>query len=204
MLTSLSHTVEIGILKLHNETIPLKFLFATLKHGTQNMPHLQKVNCSIARALGEVGERWSMLIIREALMGSIRFDEFHERLGVARNILNSRLSTLVGHGVMTRTPSPDNARIFHYCLTPKGLELLPVLASLMQWGDRWIHNEIGAPIMLVDRKSQMPVRELEVSGQNGKPLRFADIAITAGPGATPAMRKRLASKNLTSVHRSFS
>ena len=70
------------------------------------MPHLHKVNCSIARALGQVGERWSMLIIREALMGSIRFDEFQERLGVARNILNSRLSTLVGNGVMTRTRRP--------------------------------------------------------------------------------------------------
>lgn len=168
------------------------------------MPHLHKVNCSIARALGQVGERWSMLIIREALMGSIRFDEFQERLGVARNILNSRLSTLVGNGVMTRTRSPDNARIFHYRLTPKGLELLPVLASLMQWGDRWIHNEIGAPIVLVDRESQTPVRALEISGQNGKPLRFSDIEIMAGPGATPAMRKRLVSKNPISVPRSFS
>jgi DNA-binding HxlR family transcriptional regulator len=150
------------------------------------------VNCSIARALGEVGERWSLLIVREALMGSTRFDEFHGRLGVARNILNDRLSTLVDHGVMTRTPSPGNARIYHYRLTPKGLELLPVLAALMQWGDRWIHSAIGPPIVLIDRKTRTPVRVVEVSAQNGRPLAYADIEITAGPGATSLMRKRLA------------
>jgi HxlR-like helix-turn-helix len=92
---------------------------------------------------------------------------------------------------MTLTPSPDNARIYHYCLTSKGLELLPVLAALMQWGDRWIHNDIGAPIVLIDRKNHMPVRTLDVASQNGKALRFSDIKIIAGPGATPVMRKRL-------------
>jgi DNA-binding HxlR family transcriptional regulator len=115
------------------------------------------INCSIQRALGEVGERWSLLIIREAMMGSTRFDEFHERLGVARNILTDRLTTLVAHDVLSRTQSQDNARVHLYRLTPKGLALLPVLAALMHWGDRWIHADIGAPIVLVDITSGKPV-----------------------------------------------
>jgi DNA-binding HxlR family transcriptional regulator len=153
-----------------------------------------EIKCSIARALGEAGERWSLLIIREAIMGSSRFDEFHERLGVARNILNTRLATLVEHGVMTRTPSPDNARVYHYRLTAKGLELFPVIVALMQWGDRWIHAEAGPPIVLIEVNSGKPVRRLEVTGYSQKPLTRHDIKITAGPGATPRMRQRLANE----------
>jgi DNA-binding HxlR family transcriptional regulator len=155
------------------------------------MTSSKAINCSIARALGEVGERWSLLIIREAIMGSTRFDEFHERLGVARNILNDRLSTLASHGVFTRTPSAENARIFHYRLTPKGLELLPVLAALMHWGDRWIHTDIGPPIVLVDKTTRKPIRKVEISNHKGEPLTRDAIEITAGPGATEVMRKRL-------------
>lgn len=149
------------------------------------------VNCSIARALGEVGERWSLLIIREAIMGSTRFDEFHERLGVARNILTNRLASLVEHGVMTRTPAPDNARIHYYRLTEKGHDLLPVIVALMQWGDRWIHANIGPPIVLIDTATRKPIRKIEVSAHDCRPLNRTGIEITAGPGATPTMRKRL-------------
>jgi DNA-binding HxlR family transcriptional regulator len=152
------------------------------------------INCSIARALGEVGERWSLLIVREAVMGSTRFDEFHGRLGIARNILNDRLSGLVRDGVMTRTPSPDNARIHHYRLTQKGLDLLPALAALMQWGDRWLHAEIGPPIILVDKHTREPVRTIALEAQAGEPLGRADIEILPGPGATPIMRERLAGR----------
>ena len=151
----------------------------------------ETVNCSIQRALGEVGERWSLLIIREAMMGSARFDEFHERLGIARNILTDRLTALVGHGVLSRTPSPDNARVYLYRLTPKGLALLPVLAALMHWGDRWIHADIGPPIVLVDAVSGKPIREVIIAAKDGKPLSPDKIGIKAGPGATPIMRKRL-------------
>lgn len=150
-----------------------------------------QVNCSIAAALGEVGERWSLLIIREALMGSARFDEFHQRIGVARNILNDRLASLVKHGVMTRTRSPDNARIYHYTLTEKGLELLPVLIALMQWGDRWIHSGIGAPIVVIEKKTGKPIHKVQVFGRDGGSLAHGDVEIAAGPGATESMRQRL-------------
>ncbi len=149
------------------------------------------VNCSIQRALGEVGERWSLLIIREAVMGSTRFVEFHERIGVARNILTDRLQTLVSNNILERKASPENARLPLYTLTQKGLELWPVLVSIMQWGDRWIHKDIGAPIVLLDRNSGQPLQRVALSSKTGKPIAFSDIKITAGPGATSVMKKRL-------------
>jgi DNA-binding HxlR family transcriptional regulator len=149
------------------------------------------VNCSIQRALGEIGERWSLLIIREAVMGSTRFDEFHDRIGVARNILTDRLQTLVSNNILERKASPDNARVPLYTLTPKGLELWPVLVAIMQWGDHWIHQDIGAPILLLDRKSRKPLRQIELTTADGKSVSFTDVAITAGPGATSLMRRRL-------------
>jgi DNA-binding HxlR family transcriptional regulator len=155
------------------------------------MTQSKDIRCSIARALGEVGERWSLLIIREAVMGSTRFDEFHERIGVARNILANRLAMLLEQGVMMRTQSAENARIHHYTLTPKGEALLPVLVALMQWGDQWLHAEVGAPILLVDSKSRKPIRKLNVAAHDGRPLTCADVTITAGPGATAIMRRRL-------------
>jgi DNA-binding HxlR family transcriptional regulator len=155
------------------------------------MTQPKSIRCSIARALGEVGERWSLLIVREAVMGSTRFDEFHERIGVARNILTNRLAMLVEHGVMMRAQSAENARIHHYTLTPKGEALLPVLVTLMQWGDQWLHTEVGAPIILVDTKSKKPIRKLHVAAHDGRPLACGDVDIAAGPGATAAMRRRL-------------
>jgi DNA-binding HxlR family transcriptional regulator len=149
------------------------------------------IRCSIAGALGEIGERWSLLIIREAIMGSTRFDEFHDRLGVARNILTERLATLVAHGVMTKTPSQNNLRIFHYELTTKGSEIMPVLAALMHWGDKWVHAEIGAPIVLVDRLSRNPIQKMVMTTREGKTLERKDIDILAGPGATKMMQTRL-------------
>jgi DNA-binding HxlR family transcriptional regulator len=155
------------------------------------MPAMDDVRCSIAGALGEIGERWSLLIIREAVMGSSRFDEFHQRTGVARNILNERLQTLVDHGIFVRKVSPGNARIFHYTLTEKGLELWPVLVALMQWGDRWVHGKIGAPIILRHRSTGEQLAPLVLTTQTGKAIDASEIDITPGPGATRRVRERL-------------
>jgi DNA-binding HxlR family transcriptional regulator len=125
-------------------------------------------------------------------MGASRFDTFHQHLGIARNILTDRLETLVASGIMSRTPSPESARIFDYRLTDKGLALFPVIAALMQWGDNWINSDIGPPTLLLERKTQQPVRKIDIRSEAGRPLSRSDIDIVAGPGATPAMRKRMA------------
>src|SRR6266511_5373666 len=93
-------------------------------------------NCSIARALELVGERWTLLIIRDAFLGLRRFDQFQRSLGVARNVLTDRLNRLVEEGILRRVPYQERPVRFEYRLTDKGRELWPVMMTLMQWGDR--------------------------------------------------------------------
>jgi DNA-binding HxlR family transcriptional regulator len=155
------------------------------------MADFKDMNCSVARALDEVGERWSLLIIREAIMGSTRFDEFHERLGVARNILADRLASLTQSGILTRTISPGDARIHHYALTEKGRDLLPVIAAMMHWGDRWMSAAAGPPVVLVDRKTRAAIPRVTLRRAKGGELGWDDIAIEAGRGAAAPTRARL-------------
>ncbi len=102
--------------------------------------------CSAARCLEAVGERWSLLIIRDALfVGVTHFNDFARRLGVARNILSARLDSFVETGIMERTNS-DGSVYEHYVLTDKGRDLAPVIVALTKWGDRW-HAPNGPPII---------------------------------------------------------
>jgi DNA-binding HxlR family transcriptional regulator len=100
--------------------------------------------CSIARTLEVVGERWSLLIVRDASLGLRRFHQFQQSLGIARNILSDRLRHLVDSGVLERVPAPDHADRFEYQLTAMGRELTPALIALMHWGDRHL-AEHGPP-----------------------------------------------------------
>src|SRR2546425_1135710 len=93
------------------------------------------MNCSIARALEQIGEWWTFLILREAFMGTRRFDGFQHNLGIARNILSARLKKLVARGILRRSVAADDARRIDYRLTDKGRALFPVLMALGQWGD---------------------------------------------------------------------
>jgi DNA-binding HxlR family transcriptional regulator len=106
-------------------------------------------DCSIARALEAVGERWTLLIVREALNGTRRFDEFQSRLGIARNVLAARLERLVEEGILERRPYQERPRRFEYVPTRKGEELLPVTLALLSWGDRYYADPIeGPPVVL--------------------------------------------------------
>src|ERR687897_699354 len=100
--------------------------------------------CSIARTLEVVGERWSLLIVRDASLGLRRFHQFQQSLGIARNILSARLHHLVDSGVLERVPAADHADRFEYQLTSMGRELAPALIALMHWGDRHL-AEHGPP-----------------------------------------------------------
>src|SRR4051795_6197493 len=108
----------------------------------------EDMNCSIAQALEEIGEWWSLLIIRDALLGITRFDDFRERLGIARNILTTRLDTLVDAGVLERRLY-DEARDRHdYVLTAKGRALWPVITTLRQWGDKYVVGRGKEPVRM--------------------------------------------------------
>ena len=113
---------------------------------------VRNMNCSVARALAVVGERWTMLILREAFLGRRHFDEFQRGTGIARNILSSRLRDLVENGILERSTGSDSeAGRIEYRLTRKGLELYPVVVALMRWGDAWLADKTGPPMTLVHR-----------------------------------------------------
>jgi DNA-binding HxlR family transcriptional regulator len=101
--------------------------------------------CSIARALEVIGERWTILIVRDALLGARRFDTFLTNLGLARNVLTDRLNSLVAHGVFERVPYQDKPLRHEYRLTPRGYEITPIILALMWWGDRHFTGENGPP-----------------------------------------------------------
>jgi len=153
------------------------------------------MNCSIARSLDEIGEWWSLLIVRECAMGTSRFDQFQERLGIARNILTNRLKRLVDVGVLEKVAS-ENERRAAYRLTTKGEELFPVLVALYQWGDKWAIGPNGPPLRIVEHLTGRlidPVGPLSASGQL---LGIRDVRLEAGPGATSHTVERIAARNL--------
>ena len=134
--------------------------------------------CSIARSLGVLGERWTFLVLREAVLGVTRFAEFRDRLGVAPDVLSDRLATLVEYGVMEREPYQDpGARPrFAYRLTPAGSELRVVLSALQQWGDKYLPPPQGPSVLRRIRGTDAPVHVGYVDDQ-GNEIALADVTM---------------------------
>jgi DNA-binding HxlR family transcriptional regulator len=116
--------------------------------------------CSIASTVQIVGDRWSLLILRDAFRGIRRFDEFQSDLGIARNLLTDRLSKLVDHGIFDKVAYQDRPVRYEYRLTPKGIELSPSLVALMKWGDNWMVGDNGPPVVLVHDACATPVEQV--------------------------------------------
>lgn len=102
-------------------------------------------DCNLARSLEVIGERWTLLIIRSALLGTTRFDGFLSQLDIARNVLSTRLTRLVEHEILERVPYQDKPVRYEYRLTPTGRDLTRAVVALMQWGDRNLPQELGPP-----------------------------------------------------------
>ncbi len=130
--------------------------------------------CSIAAALDVVGERWSFLILRGVFNGLNHFEEFQSTLGIARNILSNRLARMVERGILAREPDPSDRRKISYHLTDKGRDLLPVLISLRQWGEKWVCEEPSNPV-LVDRLTRQPLSEMAPRAADGRVLTLGDM-----------------------------
>ena len=153
------------------------------------------MNCSIARALDQIGEWWSLLIIRECTLGTTRFDEFQERLGIARNILTSRLNRLTELGILEKSPLLGQEKRQGYRLTPKGEELFPVLMSLLQWGDKWTPGPNGGSVRYVELESGKELAPVGPRADDGRPLGFRDVRMMPGPGATESTMARIDARN---------
>jgi DNA-binding HxlR family transcriptional regulator len=110
-----------------------------------------KTSCSVARSLSVVGDRWTLLILREAFLGTRRFADLQSHLGATRHLVADRLRKLVENGIFDRVKYQDRPTRFEYRLTEKGRDLYPVIAALLGWGDRWMADEAGPPLTLVHR-----------------------------------------------------
>jgi DNA-binding HxlR family transcriptional regulator len=140
------------------------------------------LNCSVARALEIVGEWWTPMIIREVFFGRCRFSEMQKDLGIAKNILSDRLTTLVRHGVLERHVDDGSGRHPEYRLTAKGADLFPLVVALMNWGDRWESDGDGPPLELVDVASGEVVEPVLVDRRTGREIDQARVAPRRGPG----------------------
>jgi DNA-binding HxlR family transcriptional regulator len=141
--------------------------------------------CSIAGALEVVGERWSLLIVRDVLLGLRRFDQLQANLGIARNVLQTRLTRLLDHGVLERSLYQEHPPRYEYRLTEKGLDLWPAIVALMQWGDRYDAPAAGPPVLLEHRDCGGKVDEHRICETCGARLTVRDVRALAGPGAQP-------------------
>ena len=142
-------------------------------------------NCSIARTLELVGERWTMLVLREAFLGRRRFEEYAERLGIARNVLSARLAHLVDEGVLEKVRYQDRPERFEYRLTAKGRDLWPVLSALRHYGDRHYAPD-GPPVLVTHRGCGGELDDRRICRRCGAALELADVEAHPGPGALSA------------------
>lgn len=144
------------------------------------------VTCSVARALSIVGDRWSLLVLRDAFLGIRRFDAFQQNLGTTRHRLADRLKKLVAHGILERVRYQQRPPRFEYRLTEKGRDLYPVVVSLTRWGDRWMAGKAGAPIELVHKSCGRTAMPTLACPECGEAVAARDMIARAGP----ALRRR--------------
>ncbi|WP_407436577.1 winged helix-turn-helix transcriptional regulator [Lelliottia sp.] len=136
---------------------------------------LEESTCPVARSLDIIGDWWSLLIVRDALRGLKRFGEFQKSLGIAKNMLASRLKQLVEEGILVLQPASDGSAWQEYVLTEKGRALQTVLVALSQWGNDFLFadNEFGS--VLVDAQNRRPLRRLTIVSNDGRELSPEDV-----------------------------
>lgn len=142
------------------------------------MGHLREpeenIRCGLPTALEAIGERWSFMILRAAFNGVKHFEEFLSVLGIARNILSNRLGKLVDHGIMKRQPCEHDRRMVEYQLTEKGVDLLPSMLALRQWGEKYGTGVPSNPV-LVDTRDRMPIGPIQIRAHDGRPIGWSEL-----------------------------
>lgn len=133
--------------------------------------------CPVARALELIGDRWSLMIVRDLFDGLHRFGELQKSLGVAKNILSDRLRKLVASGILNLEPASDGSAYQEYVLTPRGRDLFTLVVGLRQWGEAHCFSEGEARSELIDLESSQPLARLEVRSASGRPLVATDTQV---------------------------
>lgn len=151
---------------------------------------LSTFECSVARTLEVVGDKWSILVLRDAFYGVRRFEDFTRDLGIARNVLADRLARLVEGGVLERRQYQAHPPRFEYPLTAKGRDLLPVLLTMMHWGDTWEEREGDAPVTLIHAVCGNATHALAACADCGGELTRSNVRVEPLPPAIAEVVER--------------
>lgn len=138
--------------------------------------------CTIARSVNVLGDHWNLLIVRQACLGTRRFDDFQAALGTGRNILSQRLSLLVEEGLLTKVEYQDNPPRHEYRLTDKGRDVYPILAAMAAWGDKWLVGDEGTPLVLHHKSCDHDMHAVVVCSECEEPLDVRGVLAKTGPG----------------------
>lgn len=139
--------------------------------------------CTIARSAAILGDHWNLLLIRQACLGTRRFDDFQRELGIGRNILTQRLAGLVAQGLLRRVEYQQQPVRYEYRLTDQGREAYPILAAMAAWGDRWLTGPEGTPLVLHHTSCEHDMHAVVVCSECAEPIDVREVRATAGPGA---------------------
>ncbi|MBJ9425343.1 winged helix-turn-helix transcriptional regulator [Acinetobacter seifertii] len=142
-----------------------------------NSTLLKDEPCPVARCVNLIGDRWSLLIVRDAFDGMRRFKDFQQSLGVARNILSDRLKKLVDAGVLEMQDASDGTAYQEYVLTTKGESLFPVVVALRQWGEHNLFESGERHSLLIDKNTGQQIPFMAPVGQDGKVLKGSDTQV---------------------------
>ena len=144
-------------------------------------------NCSLARTLAVIGDRWTLLVLRDAFLRVRRFEDFENSLRIARRVLSERLALLVEHGILAKVPYQERPTRYEYRLTDKGLDLYPALISLVHWGDKHTATKDGPPVIHRHLKCGHDFRSVLTCSECAKPVHAREVAARA---SIPAGRNR--------------
>ena len=148
--------------------------------GETGINHYDNLDCSVARTIEHIGERWTFMVLRDALYGVRRFDDFQQSLGIARNILAKRLAKLLEAGIMRKEPYHERPSRYEYRLTEKGRDLVPVLTSLLAWGDKW-ETENEPPVRLIHTTCDSAMHSHSVCSECGDEINAFNLRLDPVP-----------------------
>lgn len=140
------------------------------------------MNCAVAQTLEQVGDWWTLLIVRDALLGLSRFHEFEESLGISKNVLSDRIHKLVDHGIFAKHRLHEPGERFEYTLTRKGKDLWVVITALRLWSDKWIYGKEHVPLIVRERGTGRTLTRLVAVDERGDPLDASKLESVPGPG----------------------
>ncbi|HYI79866.1 MAG TPA: helix-turn-helix domain-containing protein [Thermoleophilaceae bacterium] len=146
---------------------------------------LDDMNCSIARTLDVIGDAWTPLILRDIAIGITRFDAIQRDLGISRKVLSERLGSLIEHGVLQRVPYQTKPVRYDYYATEKGADLGFVLLAMQTWGNRWIFDEQGPPLLLRHEPCGATIEAVTACSNCGEQLSVGDLTPLPGPSFDP-------------------